>query len=160
MTLFHFLGCTKISFNYDDTKGLVSMHFLAALNIYFAGNSTLSKDVKSESQSFHNLNENINDLINTKKGPVISEIQNFNPPAIVGDEPTINNKIGSIIVKEILNDEKHPTDVDHDGDNGVSYILLAKVAEKLEPEIGNFGADLQELFQANIRSDCKPVFNK
>ena len=136
------------------------MHFLAALNIYFAGNSTLSKDVKSESQSFHNLNENINDLINTKKGPVISEIQNFNLPAIVGDEPTINNKIGSIIVKEILNDEKHPTDVDHDGDNGVSYILLAKVAEKIEPEIGNFGEDLQELFQANIRSDCKPVFNK
>ena len=41
------------------------MHFLAALNIYFAGNSALSKDVKSESQSFHNLNENINDFINT-----------------------------------------------------------------------------------------------
>ena len=73
-------------FNYGDTRGLVCMHFLAALNIYFGGNCTLSKDVMSE--FFHNLsvqalsicnksivlisnaikklNKNINDLVNTK----------------------------------------------------------------------------------------------
>ena len=82
-----------------------------------------------------------------KKDAVIRETQN------VGDEPTINNKIESIIVKEILNDEKHPTDVDEDGDNNVSDIPLAKVAEKIEPEIDIFGEDLQALFQGSIRSD-------
>ena len=82
-----------------------------------------------------------------KKDAVISEIKN------VGDEPTINNKIESVIVKEILNDEKHPTDVDKDGDNNVSDIPLAKVAEKIEPEIDIFGEDLQALFQGSIRSD-------
>ena len=82
-----------------------------------------------------------------KKDVVISEIKN------VGNEPTINNKIESVIVKEILNDEKHPTDVDEDGDNNVSDIPLAKVAEKIEPEIDIFGEDLQALFQGSIRSD-------
>ena len=82
-----------------------------------------------------------------KKDAVISEIKN------VGNEPTINNKIESVIVKEILNDEKHPTDVDEDGDNNVSDVPLAKVAEKTEPEIDIFGEDLQALFQGSIRSD-------
>ena len=54
------------------------------------------------------LNKNINDLVDTnihmrKKGAVISKIKNFDPPAIIGDEQTINNKIESIIVKEFLN---------------------------------------------------------
>ena len=43
-------------------------------------------------------------MINTtfhmqKKDAVISEMQNLNPPTIVGDETTINIKIESIIVK-------------------------------------------------------------
>ena len=29
-------------FNYDDTRGLVNVHFLAALNIYFGGSGALS----------------------------------------------------------------------------------------------------------------------
>ena len=41
------------SFNYGDTRELVSVHFLAALNIYFGGNRASSKDVMSE--FFHNL---------------------------------------------------------------------------------------------------------
>ena len=94
-----------------------------------------------------------------KKGVVINEIQNFDPPTIVGDERTINNKIGSIAVKEIINDEKHPTDVDDDGGNKISNIPLAKVAEKIEPEIDNFVDNLQKLFQANIHSDYEPAFN-
>ena len=167
--------------NYGDTRGLVCMHFLAALSIYFGGNSTLSNNVMST--LFHNistqalsisdhsiklkfdaikeLNKNINDLINTnihmqKKRAIISEIQNLDPPTIVGDEPTINNKIESILVKEILNDEKPPTDVDGDEDV-VSDIPLVKVAEKIEPD--DFGVDLQKLFQANICFDYKIVFN-
>ena len=157
------------------------MHFLAALNIYFGG----KRDVMSE--FFHNLsmqalsisddsvvlkcnaikklNKNINDLINSnihmqKKGAVISEIQNLDPPTIVGDEPTFNNKIESIIVKEILNDKMHSTDLDDENDNSnVGDIPLAKVAENIEPEKDNFGEDLQKLFQANTHSDYEPVFN-
>ena len=71
--------------NYVDMRRLVSLRFLAALNIYFGGNKALSSDVMSE--SFHNLsmqvlsisedsimlrfdaiqklNKNIDDLINT-----------------------------------------------------------------------------------------------
>ena len=81
------------------------------------------------------LSNNVNDLINSniymqKKGAVISEIQNLNPPTVVGDEPTCNNKIESIIVKEILNDEKHSIDFDNDGnDNNISDIPLVNVAE-------------------------------
>ena len=155
------------NFNYGEMSRLVSVHFLAAINIYFGGNKALSKNVMSE--FFHNfsmhalsisddsivlkfdalkrLNKNINDLIDTniyvqKKGAVISEIQNLDPPTIVGDKPTINNKIESIIVKEILNDEQPPTVVGSDNvDNGVSDIPLVKVAEKIEPEIVNFGED-------------------
>ena len=41
------------NFNYGDLRGLVSMHFLAPLNIYFGGNTALCKDVMSE--IFHNL---------------------------------------------------------------------------------------------------------
>ena len=73
------------NYNYDDMRGLASVHFLVVLNIYFGGNSTLPKDVMSK--FFHNLsmqamsisddsivlqfnamkklNKNINDLINT-----------------------------------------------------------------------------------------------
>ena len=111
------------------------------------------------------LNKNINDLINSnihmqKKGAVISEIQNLDPPTIVGDEPTFNNKIESIIVKEILNDKMHSTDLDDENDNSnVGDIPLAKVAENIEPEKDNFGEDLQKLFQANTHSDYEPVFN-
>ena len=47
--LFHLFGCTK----YGDTRGLDSVQFLAALNICFGRNRTLSKDVMSK--SFHNL---------------------------------------------------------------------------------------------------------
>ena len=35
------------NFNYDDTKGLVNMPFLAAINIYFGGNRALFKHVMS-----------------------------------------------------------------------------------------------------------------
>ena len=35
------------NFNYGDMRGLVSMHFLAAINIYFGGNGALSKNVIS-----------------------------------------------------------------------------------------------------------------
>ena len=144
-------------------RGLVSVHFLAARNIYFGGNRALSKNVMSE--FFHNLsmqtlsisddlivlksdalkrfNKNINDLIDTnihmqKKGAVISEVQNLNPPVTVNYEPTINSEIESIIVKRSLNDEKPPTDVGNGDDNrnDISDIPLAKVAEKTEPEIG------------------------
>ena len=95
-----------------------------------------------------------------KKEAVISEIQNLNPPIVVGDDPTFNNKIENIIVKEILKYEKCPTDLDNGDDkNNVSDILLAKVAEKIEPEKDHFGEDLQKLFQANIRSDYEPAFN-
>ena len=95
------------NFSYGDTRGLVSVHFLAALNIYFGGNRALSKDVMSE--FFHNhsmktlsisnnsivlkfdaikkLNKNINDLISSnihmqKKDVLISEVQNLNPPTV------------------------------------------------------------------------------
>ena len=81
-------------------SSLVSMHFLVALNIYFGGNRALSKDAMSE--FLHNLsmpalsisddsivlrfdvikklNNNINDLINSKihpqkNGAVFREIQ-------------------------------------------------------------------------------------
>ena len=91
---------------------------------------------------------------------VISEIQNLGPPTLVGDETIFNNKIASIIVKEILNDEMHPTDfVDDDDNNNVSDIPLPKVAEKIKPEKGNFGDDLQKLFQANIAPGYEPAFN-
>ena len=113
------------NFNYGDTRGLVSVHVLADLNIYFGGNRALPKAVMRE--FFHNLsmqawtisddsvvlkldaikklNKNMNDLINSnipmqKKGAVISGIQHLDPPTIVGDEPTFNNKISSIIVNE------------------------------------------------------------
>ena len=99
-------------------RGLVSVHFLATINIYFVGNKALSKNVMRE--FFHNLsmqalsisdnlimlkfdalkklNKNINDLIDTtihmqKKGAVITKTQNLDPPAIVADKTTINNKI-------------------------------------------------------------------
>ena len=105
-------------------RGLVSVLFLAAVFIYFGWNRALSKNVMSE--FFHNLsmqalsisddsivlkfdalkrlNKYINDLIDTnihmqKKGAVISEIRNLDPPTFVGDEQAINNKIESIIVK-------------------------------------------------------------
>ena len=173
------------NFSYGDTRGLVSVHFLAALNIYFGGNRALSKDVMSE--FFHNhsmktlsisnnsivlkfdaikkLNKNINDLISSnihmqKKEVLISEIQNLNPPTVASDELTFNNKIESIIVKEILNDKKHLTDFNADDeDNNVSDIHLAKVAEKIEPEKDDFGEDLQKPNQANIHSDYEPAFN-
>ena len=173
------------NFSYGDTRGLVSVHFLAALNIYFGGNRALSKDVMSE--FFHNhsmktlsisnnsivlkfdaikkLNKNINDLISSnihmqKKEVLISEVQNLNPPTAASDELTFNNKIESIIVKEILNDKKHLTDFnDDDEDNNVSDIHLAKVAEKIEPEKDDFGEDLQKPNQANIHSDYEPAFN-
>ena len=158
------------NYNYDDMRGLVSVHFLVALNIYFGGNSTLPKDVMSK--FFHSLsmqamsisddsivlqfnamkklNKNINDLINTnihmqKKRAVISEIQ-----TIVGDEPTINNKSESIPLTDV--------DGDDDVDVDISDIPLARVAEKIEPEIDDFGVNLQKLFQANIRSDQELVF--
>ena len=173
------------NFSYGDTRGLVSVHFLAALNIYFGGNRALSKDVMSE--FFHNhsmktlsisnnsivlkfdaikkLNKNINDLISSnihmqKKEVLISEVQNLNPPTVASDELTFTNKIESIIVKEILNDKKHLTDFnDDDEDNNVSDIHLAKVAEKIEPEKDDFGEDLQKPNQANIHSDYEPAFN-
>ena len=173
------------NFSYGDTRGLVSVHFLAALNIYFGGNRALSKDVMSE--FFHNhsmktlsisnnsivlkfdaikkLNKNINDLISSnihmqKKEVLISEVQNLNPPTVASDELTFNNKIESIIVKEILNDKKHLTDFnDDDEDNNVSDIHLAKVAEKIESEKDDFGEDLQKPNQANIHSDYEPAFN-
>ena len=173
------------NFSYGDTRGLVSVHFLAALNIYFGGNRALSKDVMSE--FFHNhsmktlsisnnsivlkfdaikkLNKNINDLISSnihmqKKEVLISEVQNLNPPTVASDELTFNNKIESIIVKEILNDKKHLTDFNADDeDNNVSDIHLAKVAEKIEPEKDDFGEDLQKPNQANIHSDYEPAFN-
>ena len=173
------------NFSYGDTRGLVSVHFLAALNIYFGGNRALSKDVMSE--FFHNhsmktlsisnnsivlkfdaikkLDKNINDLISSnihmqKKEVLISEVQNLNPPTVASDELTFNNKIESIIVKEILNDKKHLTDFnDDDEDNNVSDIHLAKVAEKIEPEKDDFGEDLQKPNQANIHSDYEPAFN-
>ena len=173
------------NFSYGDTRGLVSVHFLAALNIYFGGNRALSEDVMSE--FFHNhsmktlcisnnsivlkfdaikkLNKNINDLISSnihmqKKEVLISEVQNLNPPTVASDELTFNNKIESIIVKEILNDKKHLTDFnDDDEDNNVSDIHLAKVAEKIEPEKDDFGEDLQKPNQANIHSDYEPAFN-
>ena len=173
------------NFSYGDTRGLVSVHFLAALNIYFGGNRALSTDVMSE--FFHNhsmktlsisnnsivlkfdaikkLNKNINDLISSnihmqKKEVLISEVQNLNAPTVASDELTFNNKIESIIVKEILNDKKHLTDFnDDDEDNNVSDIHLAKVAEKIEPEKDDFGEDLQKPNQANIHSDYEPAFN-
>ena len=93
-----------------------------------------------------------------KKRAVIIEIKNLHRPTIVGDNPTINNKYESILVKEI---SISPTDVDgNDNVNiNVSDIPLPKVAEKIEPEVDDFGVDLQKLFEANIRSDYEPVFN-
>ena len=97
------------------------------------------------------LDRNINYLINTnvhmqKKGAIINEIQNLHPSTIVGDEAPINIKIKSILIKEILNDEKLPTDIeDDDDDNDPSDIPIATVAEEIEPEIDHFGGDLQQL---------------
>ena len=82
-----------------------------------------------------------------KKGAIINEIQNLHPSTIVRDEAPINIKIKSILMKEILNDEKLPTDVeDDDDDNDLSDIPIATVAEEIEPEIDPFGGDLQQLF--------------
>ena len=67
-----------------------------------------------------------------EKGAVISKIQNLDPPTILGDEQTFNNKIESMIVKEILNDEMDPTDFDGDNDdNSVSDIPFGNAAEIL-----------------------------
>ena len=163
------------NFNYGDRRGLVSVHFLAALNIYFGENRALSKDTISE--FFHNLSlqalsksddsivvkfdalKNLNkNIYMQKKRAVIIEIKNLHRPTIVGDNPTINNKYESILVKEI---SISPTDVDgNDNVNiNVSDIPLPKVPEKIEPEVDDFGVDLQKLFEANIRSNYEPVFN-
>ena len=85
-------------------------------------------------------------------------MQNLNPPTIVGDEPTIKNKIKSIILKQILNDEKPPTDVGDDGNDDVGDITLARIAEKIEPDI-DYGEDLKKLFQANTRFTYEPNFD-
>ena len=115
------------------------------------------------------LSNNVNDLINSniymqKKGAVISEIQNLNPPTVVGDKPTCNNKFESIIVKETLNDEKHPIDFDNDdNDKNISDIPLENVAEKLNLKklilvrtFKNYFKQIFALFQANIHSDYEP----
>ena len=59
----------------------------------------------------------------------IEKLQNlFDPPTVVGDELTFNNKIESTIVKEILKDENLPPDVDD------SDIPIAKTTEETEQE--------------------------
>ena len=97
------------------------------------------------------LNKNINDLMDTKihmqkKGAVIRKIKNLDPPTIAGSKRTINNKIESIIVKEILNDGKPTTVVGNDDNGNFSDIPFAKVAEKIVPETDKFGEDLHKLF--------------
>ena len=114
--------------------------------------SVLDDSIELKSDAIKRLNKNINQLMEInihteKKSDAIEKAQNLSSPTIAGDEPTINNKIESILVKEILNDEKPPIDVDDsDDDVDVSNILLAKVAEKIEPEIDDFGEELQKLF--------------
>ena len=66
-------------------------------------------------EAIKKLNKDVNDLISInihmqKKGAIIGAIQNLNHPIVVSDEPTFDNKIESSIVKETLNDEKHPID--------------------------------------------------
>ena len=57
----------------------------------------------------------------------IEKLQNFfDPPAVVSDELTINNKIESATVKDVLKDKKSPSDVDD------SDIPIVKTTEQIE----------------------------
>ena len=154
-------------------SSLVSVHFLAALNIYFGGNRALSKDVMSE--FLHNLsmqtlsisddsivlkfdvikklNNNINNLINSKihlqkNGAVFREIQYLDPPTIAGDEPTFRNKIKSIIVNEILNEEMHPTDLDDANDDNKKN--WRKIEELQDEQNKQFSAKIEPKLDAYL----------
>ena len=101
--------------------------------------STSNDSLELKFDAIESLNKNINEWRNThihmqKKDAIISEIQNLDPPIILDDEPTIDNKTERIIVKETLNDEKHPTDVD-DNNRDVIDVPLGMIAEKVEPDI-------------------------
>ena len=90
--------------------------------------STSNDSLELVFDAIKSLNKNINEWRNThihiqKKDAIISEIQNLDPPIILDDEPTIDNKIAIIIVKETLNDEKHPTDVDDNNRDLLMFLL-------------------------------------
>ena len=83
--------------------------------------------------AINRFNKSINGLLVNKtlacENAEIQKLQNFfDPPTVVGDELTIDNKIESRIVKEILKDEKPPSDVDN------SDIPIAKTTEEIKQE--------------------------
>ena len=121
-------------------RGLVCVHFLAALNVHFGGDKMVSKNAMSE--FFHNLsmqalsksddailikfnainklNKSLNDLLTGEAlafeiERVSRKMTFYNQPVFVSEEQTDNDKIEKDIVRNILNDEKinFPTDTDH-----------------------------------------------
>ena len=122
-----------------DTRGLVCVHFLAALNVHLGSNKMISKNAISE--FFHNLsmqalsksddiivikfdainvlNKSLNDLLTVETLPFdtarIKKMTVFFDQPIFVSEQTDNKRIENSIVRNILNDEKmeFPTDTDH-----------------------------------------------
>ena len=81
--------------------------------------------------AINRLNKSINSLlINEMLAYENAEIENlqnfFDPLIVVGNELTTDNKIESTIVKEVLKDEKPPSDVND------SDVPIAKRAEEIE----------------------------
>ena len=143
----------KKKFNSGGMRGLVCVQFLAALNIHLGGDKTISKDAMSKFlhnlsmqalgksgnsillkfDAINKLNKSINSLLVNKmltfENAEIEILQNFfDPLTLVGDELTINDKIKNTIVKEVLKDEKPPSDVD-DSNNP-----MAKMTEEIEQD--------------------------
>ena len=113
-------------FNSGGLRGLVYVQLLASLNIHLRRDKTISKDALRE--FFHNLsmqalsksddsillkfdtinrlNKSLNSFLVNKmlayENTKMEKLQNFfDPPTVVGDEPTINNRTESKILKEI-----------------------------------------------------------
>ena len=128
-------------FKSGNTRGLVCIHFLAALNVHLRGDKMISKNAMST--FFHNLsmealskpedaivikfdainrlNKSLNDLLTAESlafdTAKISgmKIEFFFQPTFVTGEQTDSRKIEKNIVRSILNDEEmeFPTDTDH-----------------------------------------------
>ena len=127
-------------YNSGNTRRLVCILFLAALNVHLGGDKMISKNAMYE--IFHNLsmqalsksddtfvikfdainilNQILNELLTAKAltfdtPRVCRMMTNFNQSIFVSDEHTDNKRIENSIVRNVLNDEKmgFPTDTDH-----------------------------------------------
>ena len=124
-------------FKSDDTRGLVCVHFLVALNVHLGSDKMISNNAMSEVfhilsmqalsnsdntivikfDAINRLNKSLNNLLmaehlafdNAKISRMTTEF--FDRPIFVTGEQTDNKKIEENIARSILNDEK----------NGISY---------------------------------------